>query len=127
MERLTSEKGPKAIGAYSVATKVGDIIYTSGQIPIDPETNQMVEDDIQAQTHRVMKNLKIVLEENDSQLGNIIKSNVFLSDINEFRTFNEVYEEYFAAGNYPSRTAVQVGALPNNAKVEIDVMATVKK
>lgn len=127
MERLTSEKGPQAIGAYSVATKVGKIIYTSGQIAIDPETSQMVADEIKEQTHRVMQNLKIVLEENNSQLNNIIKANVFLTDIGEFQAFNEVYAKYFEEGNYPSRTAIQVGALPNQAKLEIDVMAVENK
>ena len=127
MERLTSEKGPQAIGAYSAATKVGKIIYTSGQIAIDPETSQMVADEIKEQTHRVMQNLKIVLEENNSQLNNIIKANVFLTDIGEFQAFNEVYAKYFEEGNYPSRTAIQVGALPNQAKLEIDVMAVENK
>ncbi len=126
MQRLKSEKGPKAIGAYCVATQVGDIIYTSGQIPIDPETNELVEDDIKKQTHRVLNNLKMVLEENGSGLEHIIKANVFLMDINEFSAFNEVYAEYFEEGNSPSRTAVQVSGLPKNAKIEIDVMATVR-
>ncbi len=125
MKRLKSENGPKAIGAYSVATKLGDLIYTSGQIPINPETNEMVEDDIKKQTQRVMDNLKIVLEENGSQLGNILKANVFLTDINEFSAFNEVYGKYFEEGNYPSRTAIEISALPKNAKIEVDVIAEV--
>lgn|SRR5699024_801709 len=125
MKRLISKKGPKAIGAYSVATKVEDVIYSSGQIAIDPNTNQMVEDDIKIQTQQVMNNLKNILEENGSKLENIIKANVFLTDIKEFSEFNEVYAQYFNNGDYPSRTAIEISALPNNAKIEIDVMAIV--
>lgn len=127
MERLISGKAPRAIGAYSVATKVEDVIYTSGQIAIDPDTNQMVEDDIKMQTHQVINNLKNILEENGSKLENIIKTNVFLTDIKEFNEFNEVYAQHFGKEDYPSRTAIEISALPNNAKIEIDVIAIANK
>lgn len=127
MKRLTSEKGPKAIGAYSVATRVGDVIYTSGQIAIDPQTGDLVEKDIIKQTHQVMNNLQVILEQNDSKLDNIIKTTIYLEDINDFSTFNEVYAEYFEEENYPSRTAVEIAALPKEAKIEIDVIALVNK
>lgn len=126
MNRITSENGPKAIGAYSIATKAGDMIYTSGQLGMNPSTNELVDSSIEKQTEQAMKNIKTILEENGSRMSAIVKATIFLSDIGDFKAFNSVYASFFQEGNYPSRTAFQVGALPLDAKIEIEVIARIE-
>lgn len=123
MKRISSENGPKAIGAYSIATKVGDMIYTSGQLGMNPSTSELVDSSIEMQTEQAMKNIKTILEENGSTMNNIVKATIFLSDIGDFKAFNSVYASFFEEGNYPSRTAFEVGALPLSAKIEIEIIA----
>ncbi|MCC5890555.1 MAG: RidA family protein [Alkalibacterium sp.] len=127
MKRITSEKGPKAIGAYSVATKVGNIVYTSGQLGMNPSTGKLISDTIEEQTHQALTNVKTILEENSSLMKNIIKSTVYLNDINDFKAFNQVYAEFFDKDDFPSRTAIEVAALPLSAKIEIEVIALVNE
>jgi 2-iminobutanoate/2-iminopropanoate deaminase len=119
---VESEKAPKAIGPYSVANVVGNLIYTAGQLGIDRATGELVEGGIQAQTKMALTNLKYVLEAAGSGLENVVKTTVFLKDINEFALMNEVYATFFV-DNPPARSAVQVAALPKAGAVEIEAVA----
>lgn len=123
MKRLSAENGPKAIGAYSIATQVKDMIYTSGQLGMDPSTGSLVDETIESQTEQALKNIKAILEENGSSMNRIIKTTVLLKDISDFKAFNAVYAGFFEEGEYPSRTAFEVGALPLDARIEIEVIA----
>lgn len=122
-EIINDEKAPAAIGPYSQAVVVGDMIYLSGQIPIDPKTNQLVENDIVVQTKQVFSNIKTILEACGSDFEKIIKCNVFLKDINDFATMNKIYADYFTEGNYPARCAMEVANLPKGSLIEIEVTA----
>ena len=121
-----TEDAPAAVGPYSQAVKIGNLVYTAGQIPLDPATGQMVEGDIQAQTDRVLQNLQAVVEAVGSSLKNVVKTTVFLQDMGDFKAMNEVYGRYFDK-KPPARSAVQVAALPLGAQVEIEAVALVKK
>lgn len=121
-EIIVSDKAPAAVGPYSQAIRVGDLIYTAGQVPIDPATGKLVEGDIQAQTRQVIQNLKEVLEAAGSSLDNVVKTTVFLQDINDYAAVNEVYGSFFG-NSAPARSAVQVAALPLGARIEIEVVA----
>jgi len=121
---VESEKAPKAIGPYSVANIVGNLIYTAGQLGIDRATGDLVEGGIQAQTKMALTNLKYVLEAAGSDLHNVVKTTVFLQDINEFGLMNEVYATFFVE-NPPARSAVQVAALPKGGAVEIEAVAVI--
>ena len=123
-EIINTEKAPAAIGPYSQATRVGDLVFTSGQIPISPETGEIVGDDIQAQTEQVLENLKAVLEAGGTSLDNVMKTTVFIKDMNDFAAVNEVYAKYFSA-HYPSRSCVQVARLPKDVGVEIEAIAVI--
>lgn len=126
IKRLTCNKTPKAVGAYCVATKVGNLIFTSGQLPINAETGKIDNiDSIEWQVAQSMNNIKYILEENGSSLNSIVKTTVYLSDINDFAKFNEVYKSFFEE-SYPARTAFEVGKLPMNALVEIECIAEVE-
>ncbi|WP_053982609.1 RidA family protein [Niameybacter massiliensis] len=118
---VSTDKAPKAIGPYSQAVVVGEMVYTSGQLGLDPETMELKET-VQDQAHQACKNLIAVLEEAGSSINNVIKTTVFLADINDFVAVNEVYAQYFTEP-FPARSAVQVGNLPKLAKVEIEVIA----
>lgn len=120
-KKLTASKAPKPIGPYSVAVSYGDLIYTCGQIPLDLNGN-IAGDDIKTQTRQVIENLKNILEENGSSLGKVIKTTVYLKDINEFTGMNEVYNEYFAE-SAPARSTLEAARLPKDAKIEMDVIA----
>ncbi len=124
MQSVQTDKAPQAIGPYSQAIINRDIVYTSGQIALTPE-GEMIEADIVKQTHQVFQNLKAVLEEADSSLQNVIKVSLFLADMDDFATVNEIYAEYFD-GHQPARSAVAVKTLPKNALIEIDVIANVR-
>ena len=120
---VDTDSAPKAIGPYSQAVKVGNFIFTSGQIAIDPEKNELISGGIQEQTRRVLENLKAVLEAAGSSLENVVKTTVYLSDINEFSAMNEVYAQFFETAK-PARATVEVSRLPKDVKVEIDAIAT---
>jgi len=124
--RLTrsTEAAPKAIGPYSQAVVHGGIAYLSGQIPLDPSTNQIVDGDIGAQTERVLQNLKAVLETCGASLESVLKTTVFLRDMADFPKMNEVYGRYFSS-QPPARSTVQAARLPRDVSVEIDCIAAV--
>lgn len=121
---INTDNAPKAIGPYSQGIMMGNFIFISGQIPINPETGSLVvgEDLIVAQTHQSMKNLKNILESQNLSFENVIKTTIFITDMNNFSKVNEVYAEYFQ-GNYPARSCVEVSKLPREALVEIEVIA----
>ena len=119
---VTTESAPKAIGPYEQAIKVGDFIYASGQIPLDPATGVVVEGNITVQTRRVMENLKAVLSAAGSSLERVVKTTVFLKNIADFAAMNEVYGEYLNNAK-PARSTVAVADLPRGALVEIDLIA----
>lgn len=122
---ISTENAPGAIGPYSQAIRVGEQVFLSGQIPIDPKTGEFVSENVSEQTHQVLRNLKAVLEAAGSDLENVVKTTVFLADMNDFATMNEVYAEYFVE-NKPARSTVQAAGLPKGARVEIDCIALVK-
>lgn len=119
LKAITSEKAPKALGPYSPAIKLGDFVYLSGQIPLDPATNEIVGTDIERQTHQVMKNIKAVLNEMGLDFRHIVKTTIFVSDLNDFDKLNEVYGSYLEEP-YPARSCVQAARLPKDVKVEIE-------
>lgn len=121
-EIISTSKAPSAIGPYSQAVKVGNMLFISGQIPLDPKSGTMVEGDIKEQTRRVLENIKGILESIGANLTNVVKTTVFMVDLSEFSEMNEVYKEYFSE-NPPARSTVQVNALPRNAKIEIEAIA----
>jgi 2-iminobutanoate/2-iminopropanoate deaminase len=123
MKRIvTTDQAPKAIGPYSQAVIFSGLAYLSGQIPLDPATGQLVEGGIQAQTERVLENVKAVLEASGSGLDRVLKTTVFLADMNDFPAMNEVYGRYFP-DHAPARSTVQAARLPRDVKVEIDAIA----
>src|SRR5208282_637745 len=121
---ITTDGAPAAIGPYAQGVRVGNLIFTAGQIPIDPVTQQVVAGGIAEQTKRVMENLKAILEEAGSSLDRVIKTTVFLKDLSDFSAMNAVYAEYLEVdGEAPARTTVEVSRLPRNVLVEIDLVA----
>lgn len=119
---ITTKHAPAAIGPYSQAIRSGQFIYTSGQIPLDPENGQIVGTDVTTQTHRVLQNLQAVLNSAGASLNSVIKTTVFLADMNDFQAMNAVYTTYFT-GIAPARSAVAVAELPRKALVEIECVA----
>ena len=124
MEKIYTKNAPEAIGPYSQAVKVGNLVFTSGQIPINPESGNIEAVGIEAQTEQVMKNLKAVLEAAGSSLEDAIKTTCFLSDMADFAAFNGVYAKYFT--EKPARSCVAVKTLPKNVLVEVEVIAEIK-
>lgn len=118
---ISTDKAPAAIGPYSQAVCTNGIIATSGQLPLDPATGKIVEGGIQAQTEQSFKNLEAILAEADLTVDNIIKTTVYLADINDFAAMNQIYAKHITSG-YPARSAFQVGALPMGALVEIEAL-----
>ena len=123
MKIIETSAAPKAVGPYSQAVKVGNLIYTSGQIPIDVQSGNLVEGDISLQTERVIENLKAVLNAENIGLEKVVKTTCFLKNINDFAEFNKVYEKYFVSR--PARSCVEVANLPKDALVEIEVIAEI--
>jgi len=121
---IHSAKAPGAVGPYSQAILTGNLVFTSGQIAIDPAAGKLIEGGIREQTRQVMANLSAVLEEAGTDLTMAVKATVYLSDINKFAEFNQIYSEYFPS-DPPARSAFQVAALPLDAMVEIELIATV--
>ena len=121
MKIVQTDNAPQAIGPYSQAMKVGDFIFTSGQIALTP-SGEMVQDDIELQTKQVMKNLQAVLEAAGSSLQNVVKTTIFLANMDDFATVNAIYEKWFD-GHKPARSTVAVKTLPKNALVEIECIA----
>jgi 2-iminobutanoate/2-iminopropanoate deaminase len=118
---IQSQGAPPAIGPYSHAVRVGDFLFCSGQIPIDPATGDLVPGDIQNQTTRVMENLKAILDHENLTFTDVVKTTVYLIDLADFGAMNRVYARYFA-GEYPARTTVQAAGLPKGARLEIDAI-----
>ena len=119
---ISTKKAPAAIGPYSQAIQVGNLFYTSGQIPIDPDTGSIVAGGIKEQTRQSLLNVQAILLEAGLTMGNVVKTTVFLADMNDFAEMNAVYEEFFCEP-FPARSAVAVKALPKGALVEIEVVA----
>jgi 2-iminobutanoate/2-iminopropanoate deaminase len=119
---INTIKAPSAIGPYSQAIQVGHFVYTSGQLPIDPDTGAFHEGGIKEQTRQSLLNVKAILEEAGLTMGNVVKTTVFMADMNDFADMNSVYAEFFTAP-YPARSAVAVKTLPKGALVEIEVVA----
>lgn len=119
---VSTSDAPAAVGPYSQAIRSGQLFFSAGQIPLDPKTGQLVTGDIATQTRRVMDNLSAVLKADHLTLGHVVKSTIFLVDMNDFQAVNEVYATYFR-GEPPARSTVAVAALPKGAKVEIEVIA----
>ena len=124
MKVISTKKAPAAIGPYSQAIQVGNLVYTSGQIPIDPATGAFVEGGIKEQTRQSLTNVKAILEEVGLTMCNVVKTTVFMADMNDFAEMNGVYAEFFTEP-YPARSAVAVKTLPKGALVEIEVVAEV--
>ncbi len=122
IETISTDNAPGAIGPYSQAIKAGGMVFCSGQIPIDIATGAFVSQDVREQTEQVIKNLSAVLEAAGTSLENVVKTTVFLADMNDFAAMNEVYGRYFDASK-PARATVQAARLPRDARVEIDCIA----
>ena len=124
-EIISTENAPGAIGPYSQAIKTGNMVFVSGQIPIDPATGNFVSDEVAAQTEQVLKNLSAVLEAAGSSLNDVVKTTVFLADMNDFAVMNEVYARFFSE-NKPARATVQAARLPRDARVEIEAIGLIE-
>ena len=125
MKVISTKKAPAAIGPYSQAIRVGNLVYTSGQIPIDPATGAFAEGGIKEQTRQSLDNVKAILEEEGLAMDNVVKTTVFMADMGDFAEMNGVYAEFFTEP-YPARSAVAVKTLPKGALVEIEVVAEAK-
>lgn len=122
MKAISTQKAPAAIGPYSQAIQVGNLVFTSGQIPIDPATGVFPEGGIKEQTRQSLSNVKAILEKVGLTMSNVVKTTVFMADMNDFAAMNSVYAEFFAEP-YPARSAVAVKTLPKGALMEIEVIA----
>lgn len=122
---INTPNAPAPIGPYNQAVLVNNTLYTSGQIALDPNTMELVIDNIEVETHQVMENLKAVLQAANMDFSNVIKASIFISDMNDFAKINKVYGSYFDESTAPARETVQVAVLPKNVNVEISVIAAV--
>ncbi|CAN5565132.1 RidA family protein [soil metagenome] len=123
-EIIITENAPDAIGPYSQAIKIENMVFCSGQIPIDPQTGEFVSEDTAEQTRQVLKNLSAVLEAAGTNLNNVVKTTVFLADMNDFAAMNDIYAEFFSE-NKPARATIQAARLPKDAQVEIECIAVI--
>jgi len=121
---IATEKAPAAIGPYSQAVKVGNLLFTSGMIPIDPATNTLVEGGIEVQAERALENVKALLEASGTSLDKVVKTVVFIKDMNDFAKVNEIYAKYFTE-NFPARSCVEVARLPKDVLIEMEAIAEV--
>lgn len=124
MKMISTNHAPKAIGPYSQAVKIGGFLFLSGQIPINPETNELVESDIVLQTQQVLKNIKAILNAEDLSIEQIVKTTIFVKDMNQFGTVNEEYAK-FLGDHRPARSTVEVSRLPKDVLIEIETIAYV--
>ncbi|MDR3072685.1 MAG: RidA family protein [Clostridiales Family XIII bacterium] len=124
-EMIASIDAPAAIGPYVQANKAGNLLFVSGQIPLDPVSGEIVGSTIEEQTHRVLQNLEAILKEAGTSFSNVLKTTVFLSDMNHFGGLNATYAEYFQGPELPARSTVQVGRLPKDVLVEIEAIALI--
>lgn len=122
MDFLATDGAPAAIGPYSQAVRAGNVLYTSGQIPLDPKTAEMVTGDFESMVRQVFENLKAVLREGGATFGNVAKATVYLTSMSDFQALNGIYAEYFG-DHKPARSTVAVNELPKGARVEIDLIA----
>ena len=120
---IQTELAPTAIGPYSQAIRIGDFLYTSGQIALDPKSGKFLSGEIKEETEQTLRNISAILQADGLELENVIKTTVYLSDLNDFVQMNQIYEKYFSK-NKPARACVQVAALPKGAKIEIDAIAS---
>ena len=127
MIRIQTNQAPAAIGPYSQAVRSGSLVFVSGQIPVDPATGQVVDGGIEAQTRQVFRNLAAVLKEAGTDLTAVVKTTVFLQDMNDFQTVNAIYAESMTGAVLPARSAIQVGRLPKDVQFEIEVIAEIKE
>ena len=123
---ISTDKAPAAVGPYSQAVRAGSMLFTAGQIPLDPQSGQIVSQDVGEQTRRVLENLSEVLRAAGLSFGNVVKTTVFLTDLADFQTMNEIYATYFR-DQPPARSTVQVSALPKGARVEIELVAAAEQ
>ena len=123
-EAIFTQKAPEPIGPYSQAVRVGNLLFVSGQVPLDPSTGEMVQGDITVLTKRVMDSIIAILSAADMTSTQIVKTNIYLADINEFSEMNSAYSAYFKEGIPPARAAVQPAKLPKDARIEIEVIAS---
>jgi 2-iminobutanoate/2-iminopropanoate deaminase len=123
-EAVATDDAPKAIGPYSQAVRAGSLLFLSGQIPLDPATGEMIQGDIAAQTERVFRNLEAILHAAGATFDNVVRTTVYLADMNDFAAMNDVYGRYFSPPA-PARATVQAARLPKDARVEIDLIAAV--
>lgn|SRR5690554_1757128 len=125
IEVINTNKSPAAIGPYSQGLKVGNLAFISGQLPVDPNTGNVVDGTIKDQTARVIENLKAILEEAGLTLDNVVKTTIFIKDMNDFSNINEVYGSYFT-GTKPARSCVEVARLPKDVDIEMEAIAVIK-
>ena len=121
---IATDKAPAAIGPYSQAVKVGNLLFTSGMIPIDPATNTLVEGGIEVQARRALENVKALLEASGTSLDKVVKTVVFIKNMDDFAKVNEIYAEYFTA-DYPARSCVEVARLPKDVLIEMEAIAEI--
>ena len=119
---VATQQAPQAIGPYSQAIRLGNLLFTAGQIPLDPSSGKLVEGDIEQQTERVMRNLQAILEAAGSSLDQVVKTTCFLADLDDFQRFNQIYGQFFT-NQPPARSTVQVARLPDGARVEVECVA----
>ena len=124
MREINTRSAPQAIGPYSQAIEAGDFIFCSGQIPLDPETGSIIEGGIEAQSEQALKNLKAILREAGADLDRVVKTEVYLSRMENFSAMNAVYERYFSQKPYPARATVEVSKLPKDVLIEISCIAS---
>lgn len=122
---ISTDKAPKAVGPYSQAVQVGNLLFCSGQIPLDPVTNELISGGVEQQTQRVMENLQEVLESAGSSLEKVVKATIYVTDMNNYALVNEVYGSFFDKESAPARECVEVSRLPKDVLVEVSVIAVV--
>jgi len=122
---ISTDRAPKAIGPYSQGIVAGELLFLSGQVPLDPASGSLLKGTVQEEVARVLENLKAILEAAGSSLDRVVRTTVFLTDLGDFEAMNEVYARYFGA-NRPARSTVQVTALPRGARIEIDAIASAR-